>query len=665
MAASFIEDIYIQNFKFFPKLNEPIKLEGKHWLLFGENGSGKSSIYWALYTLLECSNKENIEQIKKYFSHDELEKERLINIHLKHGTPNWVDSYVKIKLKDGTEFNVSFTDTTINTNQNAKESNYASDFINYRNLLSLYNFAHSDEIDVFGFFEYAVLPYVKFTPATYWHNDVTNAIISLTTDSATEIWEFVKNGPQKNVPNRTGHTRYPKRGEIQYTEYKNLVDRFKTDLNTLITFINTEGNPILKDQLGYDLTFKLELEEEPVYKGKRLSRESFTLSEQKFIRPKFYIKLSIPEYEGERDVVYRPHSFLNEAKLTAIGLALRLAVLKKSLETGNPKLKILVLDDLLISLDMSNREKVLALIFDDYLSTHQLLILTHDKVFFEFVKLFIKQKSNLSDWKISEMYRGIDPAGVPYPVIIPGEFGYYDKAKRYFEAHDYTASALYIRKSLEKIVYDRIQEEITRVIDGKPNNLQFLWERLLERYQSLGHKISDNIIKSFEQTKLMLLNPQAHHDLSTPVYKLELEKAIKLINDIENTCPIPTTMILLSKGMTMQYKHPDIAHNYSIDFELLTDFRTDGLLGNTTTVFPRCRIISWQYNGTAFWDFRRSIAAKPGKPIEHRLDQIKGTLTDMAMVPLGITDDMFLDNTILTNGIWSLREIINKSGAVI
>ena len=52
-----IDTIHIENFKFFLK---PFDLSpnGKHVLMYGENGSGKSSIYWALYTHLQSSLKE-------------------------------------------------------------------------------------------------------------------------------------------------------------------------------------------------------------------------------------------------------------------------------------------------------------------------------------------------------------------------------------------------------------------------------------------------------------------------------------------------------------------------------------------------------------------------------------------------------------------------------
>ena len=54
-----IKQITLQNFKFFYG-NVPINFDRKHVLIYGENGSGKSSIHWAIYTFLQSVFKHRI-----------------------------------------------------------------------------------------------------------------------------------------------------------------------------------------------------------------------------------------------------------------------------------------------------------------------------------------------------------------------------------------------------------------------------------------------------------------------------------------------------------------------------------------------------------------------------------------------------------------------------
>lgn len=70
-----IKEITLYNFK--ASYGETkIELDGKNLLMYGENGSGKSSVYWALYTLLQSSTKE-IGETDKYFDFNH--EENLIN----------------------------------------------------------------------------------------------------------------------------------------------------------------------------------------------------------------------------------------------------------------------------------------------------------------------------------------------------------------------------------------------------------------------------------------------------------------------------------------------------------------------------------------------------------------------------------------------------------
>ena len=74
-----INTITLSNFKFFGK-EETINIDGKHLLLYGENGSGKSSLFWGIYTLLEASFKQSIET-DKYFQPFGSNEESLVNIY--------------------------------------------------------------------------------------------------------------------------------------------------------------------------------------------------------------------------------------------------------------------------------------------------------------------------------------------------------------------------------------------------------------------------------------------------------------------------------------------------------------------------------------------------------------------------------------------------------
>lgn len=62
-----INNIRIKNFKFF-KDEFVLNVNGKHLLLYGENGSGKSSIYWSFYTHYQsCYKLPTPEDAQKYF----------------------------------------------------------------------------------------------------------------------------------------------------------------------------------------------------------------------------------------------------------------------------------------------------------------------------------------------------------------------------------------------------------------------------------------------------------------------------------------------------------------------------------------------------------------------------------------------------------------------
>ncbi len=295
----------------------------------------------------------------------------------------------------------------------------------------------------------------------------------------------------------------------------------------------------------------------------------------KFNLPQINIKI---EQKKDNDwiTIPKPQSYFNEAKLTAIALSVRLAITEIKLKDS--PLKLLVLDDLLISLDMSNRDKVLDILLnDDVLKEYQKIILTHDRAFFEMAK----QKFDYMEkdkWKYFEMYVDIDNEKnieIPYIKEYGQKYGNIEIAKNHFKNKDYPATANYLRKEVEKLFdkflqIDNLDEKIK--LSKLKENEQLIWdiqkdlkkiisvleqfgnceqmpeaiqaqkckefsEQVISSIESIRKYINDDFhFEEFEDVKMILksiLHPQSHNDLTRPLYKKELEDAIALVEAFE------------------------------------------------------------------------------------------------------------------------------------
>ncbi len=650
-----IKSIHINNFKFFEE-QPAIELgeTGKHLLLFGENGSGKSSVYWALYTLFECAVKYDKTEIEKYFKHADDHNESLINIYSTEipqagNTPKHYNSFIKVETTDATPitYEVSLLNTNISGNPDAVEINQASDFINYKVLFKFQDFWNGQPIDLAKIFEGYVLPYVRFTEFSLWRDGT----LQLRT-SALEMWEEIQTGPGTfTKPNNEVIQVYKNSKENK--QFEKFAEHFDNRFKDLIEFINANAPAMLK-KLGYDIDFELKYHDHTHKKG-----------DSKYEWGMFKIDLEITSYLGKPVNIYRPQSFLNEAKITAIAIAIRLTILKKRINEQAPDvLKFIVFDDVMISLDMNNRDKFMDFILNKenkFTEDYQLIFLTHDKNFFDFVTNKIRQWNKLDNWVFKEMYAGKDVAAKKeFPIVIDSELNLIDKAKKYCDAKDYTASSIYLRKELERIVVERLPVELKSKVSEKFIPLETLWDRMVERYATLGNEISADIKQAFKESKLHILNPQAHfQSLSLPVYKNELDKVFNLISDIEATYLIPNKTLLINKETTLLFSFINGTHNYKIKFELLTDFYFDELSGNVQIRYPKCKVLTWIYNGQEFWDFHKNQIVVPSGPME--FNKIQKLISLIEMQPLGITKEDFINMTIIENNIWTLKDVLDKA----
>ncbi|MEP2936363.1 MAG: hypothetical protein ABJM06_11850 [Gilvibacter sp.] len=652
---SSINELKIKNFKAFNE-ESVISLGGKHLLLYGENGSGKSSIYWSLYTLLQSTTKSE-DEIEKYF--DRSNNENLLNVfsnndeaHISVSALDEISTYHKI---DRAGYTIEGTSARAFSYLEAL--NNSSDFIAHRLLINFYNFRNSKEINLWEVFVRDIFPFITTT-----YNSRTYTLSQLFKDIMETLPYYNFNLSRQTFKVRQSN-------HHQRIATNNKINALNQALNTELTIINGLVNTFYTDNfkenyeenIEISLHYSTELLFGDIVQKEKRGVIAYLFPSKKHIKLNDpFIKLNIrnQKEDGSWQDILRPQSYFNEAKLTQIALSIRFALTEQRMGAFDGQ--FLALDDLLVSLDMSNRDKVLDIILGKFAQHYKIYLFTHEKSFFDFCLYKIKQYSQKSNWNIQEIYE--PPIKGEKPIIVDSDFSNFDKAEKYFKAKDYIATSLYLRKEFEKVVKERLPKEYTVTVDGEFHNLAHYWKLFREHYKALSldmDTVAPNMNNDFEQSKAFILNKQAHHNLSEPVYNIELKKVFTLLNELKRQFPIPETVLLLSKGMRLQFVHP--SQNYSIQFELLNDLRLDKIGTNSNLNIPRCRILTWQYNNTPFWDFRRSQQIASTTTIEHRLNAIRDNHTANINVPLGITNEVFLSNTLVIGGVWSLKEILDKS----
>lgn len=525
-----LHELHINNFKFFPKQdpNSPLlKIDGKNLLIYGENGSGKSTIYWALYTLLESAFKRNEFEVEKYFKKNG--EFGLVNIHATKTSP----PYIKAVLKDNNGNNPKEYEVNPNLHQivanmrdsSIRESGMASDFLNYRVIFRLHHIKHTKENNLFGWFEDEIFPYLLI-------NTISR------TESVEDNYKNLKQGPKKvkdfeeidkmiypNASMREHPQEAVRKDYAIFQRYVKSVKNWNSKIEKYLKNITKRANEILKDDFKQNFEFVLK------YTG-----ANHEITADKFDWKEPFIELQVPKYEGKKNVVKRAHSFLNEAKWSAIGLAMRFAIIEDWTNRPNTaELKALIIDDMLLSLDMCNRDIVLNLLLDRYVNNYQLILMTHDRSFYEFTKRKIAIKGTNKDWLNLEMFEDY-LAKFPQPYFKPLTTSL-QTAKDYLNQHDYPACGIYLRRRTEELLTSllplKFRKEPSRddpnvLVDKTLNGL--ILE--LENYCTI-EDIDYTGLKEIKIYKDALLNPLAHNDIDAPLYRSELKSIIEVIERLE------------------------------------------------------------------------------------------------------------------------------------
>ena len=504
-----INKIHITGFKAFPNDFE-LELEGKHLLLYGENGSGKSSIYYALHCLFQSPFKQY--DGKKYF--DENNEQHLKNLNnLTADSKIWIDfegrhPFIYLLDKDG--YNTkSIGDKLL------LPAGINGCFINHQFIFHFFNFRNSQKINLFPVFIKDILPFCKDESSGYYigqiYDDITFSIM--------------------------------KKGRHVDPQYIVNIECFNNAVKQIVENINIYASDIynnyFKDAPDYSLQIRLRYDsnsdkpyDDPNEYWLKYDNiiervnENNTIIERRSSYKKLntpFIGLEISEIidDGSRKVL-KPQSYFNEAKLTAIALSIRFALLNLDKPADG---RFLALDDMLISLDMSNRSKVMDFLLN-ISDRYKIYLFTHDRAFFELFKDVIKAKfpdfNNM--WLFKEIYNDDDVSENPTCRNSEDSF---TRALYHFKKFDYPASANYLRKSVEEMI-SLFPPYISRNEDGLEK------EKLRNKIEAAKAllKNADGYIDDIQDVILSLntlLNPLSHRSIDTNVYRIDLIRVINIL----------------------------------------------------------------------------------------------------------------------------------------
>lgn len=460
-----ITKIEIKNFRaFYGEYLIDLYKAGKNLLVHGENGSGKTSLYLALKSFLESS--EGGHQFRPYqniFNSDD----GYIKLHLRADAQSKQDTY---------EWSETVKDET--NDQLLINASRTKGFLDYKDLLEThYLHRENDVVNVFDLLVKTLLA---------------NTISRETDRSLAEDWASI----QPPFPDQSAID--------QIAVLEEQIANFNDELANRLTELKTKASEILgkfEYNIGLDLNFQ----------GITYNSDGKTLDNQEILLTVKFFDRDIPEH----------HRFLNEAKLSAIAIAIYFSSILLQPES---ELKILALDDVLIGLDMSNRLPVLD-ILDAYFSDYQIFLTTYDKAWYEIVK---QRTAHGGKWKAVEFYfRQTNEYEIP---VYAEDKAYLDKAREYLDANDYKACAIYLRTAFEIMIEDfcdakRLPVRYRRSRDKLDS--QDFWDPIkVENGKS--RFLDASLIRDIELYRTRILNPLSHTTIAN-IPKKEIEDAIEAV----------------------------------------------------------------------------------------------------------------------------------------
>lgn len=519
-----IVSIEIENFRAYFGNYQPIVLSaGENLLIYGENGSGKSSFFKAINNYF-TSSVTTLAFTKNRYLTQENGRIRIEFDDFNSGT--------RLNNPSAFQFGSALSNNAQSFIQNAA---LIKGFLDYTSLLDIY--FHKDvKPNLFNLIVLVLL--AEHIPGSSGGNYKFRS-----------RWEKLQTDLIDNA-----YTRNDKCHQNALAELPN----FEIHLRGTLTRVFAELNRLL-------LTYFKDLSLEIDFELKAMHFHYGNIKEDWYTPSEIYLKI-------KRDgivIADSYHDYLNEARLSAFAICIYLASLK--MNPANIELKILYLDDIFIGLDAANRMPILD-ILDKEFSDYQIFLSTYDRHTYEVARRSFMNSAQ--KWKNIELYVGsisVNAITFDKPIVLNDEDNF--KKAMFFLHHpykpDYPAAANYFRKYAEDILTQHLppheirEDDLSQIPGYQLSKLLNAGIKFLDKV-SLDNKL----LYKLKNTLPTLLHPLSHFNLDSPIYKKELHEVQNLLIDIKDylirTTSICTPQlhanhvlvlnIAINNGLTHRYK---------------------------------------------------------------------------------------------------------------
>jgi hypothetical protein len=210
-------------------------------------------------------------------------------------------------------------------------------------------------------------------------------------------------------------------------------------------------------------------------------------------------------------------------------------------------------------------------------SKYQILILTHDRNFFELIRHRINRFKQ-DNWKYIEMYE-CEKDEIPQPYIKTSET-YLDKAEKFFHDKEYEIAGNFLRKEAESFCKDFLPKKHQFTSEYNYRDLNGLILGSLQFAKDAG--LDDILFTELDSHRKFVLNPTSHDSYDVPKFNSEIGnclKTLKALREIKNES-------FLKRGEQVEFELTTADGNdtYKFEIKLEDDFRLLKLPNNDSVL---------------------------------------------------------------------------------